>query len=305
MQIFNDRLFIEMYSENEGHLHGFRRVLVTGQTAYQQVEIVDTYEYGRCLLLDGKMQSGQVDEHIYHELLVHPAMVAHPLPKRILIIGGGEGATLREVLRHGSVERVDMLEIDEKVVEFAKRHLSEWHRGAFDDPRLRLIVGDGRRFVQETAEQYDVVLIDASDPSYDGPAYLLYTRQFYQEVAKRLSPAGIVATQAGAASPTCGEIMASIHTTLGKAFPVVRAHEAFIPSFGYPWGFCLGSMQSDPARLAPAEVDRRLNERGVQELKAFDGTTHCRQFMPDKTLRTMLASQGRLIKDQQPIYTPI
>lgn len=305
MRIFNDRLFVEMYSEHEGHLHGFQRVLVTGQTAYQQVEIVDTHVYGRCLLLDGKMQSSQVDEHIYHELLVHPAMVTHPAPRKILIIGGGEGATLREVLRHASVEQVDMLEIDEQVVTFAKHHLADWHRGAFDDPRLHLIIGDGRRHVEETPERYDLIFIDVSDPGYDGPAYLLYTLQFYQTAARCLRPDGLIAMQAGPSSPTCGEIMASIYRTLGEVFPVVGAYEAFIPSFGYPWGFCLGSRQLDPGRLGQEEVDQRLRRRSILDLKAYDGQTHRGQFILNKTLRTMLATQGRLIEDHQPIYTPL
>jgi spermidine synthase len=305
MQIFNDRLFVEMYSEHEGHLHGFRRVLVTGQTTYQQVEIVDTHAYGRCLLLDGKMQSSQVDEHIYHELLVHPAMITHPRPRSVLILGGGEGATAREVLRHASVERVDMLEIDEQVVTFAKRHLADWHRGAFEDPRLRLIFSDGRRYVENTQERYDLIFIDVSDPGYDGPAYLLYTLQFYQAAARCLLPDGLIVMQAGPSTPTCGEIMASIYRTLASVFSVVSAYEAFIPSFGYPWGFCLGSRRWDPRHLRQDEVDRRLRNRGILDLKAYDGQTHYGLFILSKTLRTMLATQGRLIEDQQPIYTPL
>lgn len=305
MRIFDNRWFVEMYSEHEGHLHGFRRILVTDRTTYQQVEIVDTEAFGRCLLLDGKMQSSQIDEHIYHELLVHPAMVAHPDPRKVLIIGGGEGATLREVLRHATVRQADMLEIDEQVVAFAKHHLGDWHRGAFEDPRLRLVFGDGRQYVESTRERYDLIFIDVSDPGNEGPAILLYTLQFYQAAARCLKPDGLIVMQAGASSPTCGEIMSSIFRTVGKVFPVVRVYEAFIPSFGYPWGFCCGARKWDPAGLRREKVDRRLDRRGIRDLKAYDGQTHEGLFILPKTLRSMLTTQGRLIEDHQPIYTPL
>jgi spermidine synthase len=268
MRIFNDRLFVEMYSSMKASPMDSSASWLPAKPL-PAVEIVDTHVYA-VPALDGKMQSSQVDEHIYHELLVHPAMVTHPAPRKILIIGGGEGATLREVLRHASVEQVDMLEIDEQVVTFAKRHLADWHRGAFDDPRLHLIIGDGRRHVEETPERYDLIFIDVSDPGYDGPAYLLYTLQFYQTAARCLRPDGLIAMQAGPSSPTCGEIMASIYRTLGEVFPVVGAYEAFIPSFGYPWGFCLGSRQLDPGRMGQEEVDQRLRRRSILDLKAYD-----------------------------------
>lgn len=305
MEIYNKNLFVEMYSEHEGHLHGFKRVLVEGRTDFQQVEIVDTHAYGRCLLLDGKMQSSQMDEFLYHELLVHPALITHPQPRRVLIIGGGEGATLREVLRHPGVERVDMIEIDAKVLDFARLHLREWHQGAFDDPRVRLVVGDGRRFVESSSDQYEAVIIDVSDPGFDGPACLLYTRQFYQAVADHLSLQGVIAMQAGSSSIVEGEIMASIYQTLRTVFPVVRGYETFIPSFDLPWGFCIGSRDLDPRSLTPAEVEQRLAERKLTDLRAYDGETHQGLFAQSKALRHTLATQGRVIEDHQPIYTPL
>ncbi|MBN1595826.1 polyamine aminopropyltransferase [candidate division FCPU426 bacterium] len=305
MDVIKAHLFVEMYSPNEGHLHGFKKVLVEGKTDFQTVEIVDTHEYGRCLLLDGKMQSSQMDEYIYHEFLVHPACTTHPHPRRVMIIGGGEGATLREVLRHADIERVDMIEIDAKVVDFAKRHLAEWHQGAFADKRCRLIVEDGRRYAETTGEQYDLIIIDVSDPGFEGPAYLLYTVQFYQAIARCLAPGGLIALQAGSSSVIHGEIMASVYRTLKKVFFVVRGYEASIPSFNLPWGFFIASRTADPKSLAAQTIDRRLAEREVVKLRAYDGETHEGLFKITKALRQMLETQGRVIEDKSPMYTPL
>jgi spermidine synthase len=131
----SNKWFIEYTSPDEGHIHGIKMIHYASQTKYQKMEIMDSGSYGRCLVLDGKMQSTVTDEFIYHEGLVHPAMLTHPNPKRVFIVGGGEGATLREVLRHKSVEYCMMVDIDQEVVEKSKELLPEWHQGAFDDPR--------------------------------------------------------------------------------------------------------------------------------------------------------------------------
>ncbi|HUK99897.1 MAG TPA: spermidine synthase, partial [Nitrospirota bacterium] len=137
--------FIEYTSPEEGHLHGIRMIHYASQTKYQRMEIMDCGSYGRCLVLDGKMQSTLTDEFIYHEALVHPALLTHPNPKRVFIVGGGEGATLREVLRHKSVEYCMMVDIDQEVVEKSKEFLPEWHQGAFDDPRTDLRFMEARK----------------------------------------------------------------------------------------------------------------------------------------------------------------
>jgi spermidine synthase len=178
--------FIEYTSPEEGHLHGIRMIHYASQTRFQRMEIMESGSYGRCLVLDGKMQSSIIDEFIYHEGLVHPAMLTHPNPKRVFIVGGGEGATLREVLRHKSVEYCMMVDIDREVVEKSKELLPEWHRGAFDDPRTDLRFMDARKYLEETQDSYDVIIIDISEPVEEGPAYLLFTREFYEIVKERL-----------------------------------------------------------------------------------------------------------------------
>ena len=157
--------------------------------------IADTFNYGRALFLDGSIQSSEDDEALYHEMLVQPAMLRHPNPRDVLIIGGGEGATLREVLVHRSVNSVTMVDLDREVVELCREHLLPWHRGAFDDRRVRLVYGDGRKFVEDDDGHYDVVIVDVVDMLDNGPAQALYTRQFYERLRRRLRPDAIVVVQ--------------------------------------------------------------------------------------------------------------
>lgn len=172
------RAYTEISTPYELHQFGVKEVLLSKQTAFQHVTILDTHEYGKMLVIDGRTQSAEDDEHIYHECLVHPALTAHPEPRRVLIIGGGEGATLREVLRHPSIARVVMVDIDRKVVEQCQKLLLEWHEGTFDDPRLELVFANGKEFIARTTERFDVVIIDVCDVLEDGPALALYTERF-------------------------------------------------------------------------------------------------------------------------------
>ena len=153
--------------------------------------------YGRSLLLDGKTQSTERDEHIYHESLVHPALLLHPEPRDIFIGGGGEGGTLRETLAHGTVGRVTMVDLDEQVVALCREHLPRHHQGAFDDPRATVIHTDARKYLEADSKQYDVMIMDLVNPLEGGPAYLLYTEEYYNIARARLKPGGILATQSG------------------------------------------------------------------------------------------------------------
>jgi len=141
------KLYCLENDESDLHLTGLTKIIYSGETDYQRVLVADSLNYGRILVLDGELQSAEVDEELYHEVLVQPAMILHPNPRRILIVGGGEGASLREVLRHKSVETVTMVDLDPKIIELAKEHLGLWHRGSFDDPRLNLVIAEGRQFI--------------------------------------------------------------------------------------------------------------------------------------------------------------
>ncbi|MGH9204623.1 MAG: methyltransferase domain-containing protein, partial [Vicinamibacterales bacterium] len=156
--------FYDRYTPAEVHAHRAGRIIARTKTKFQDVAIQEFEHLGRVLILDGKIQSAEVDEYIYHELLVHPAMLAHPKPRRVLLCGGGEGAPLREILRHPSVESVVMVDIDAELVALCREHLPAWHAKAFDDRRVRVLHADARAFVERTDERFDVIVNDITDP---------------------------------------------------------------------------------------------------------------------------------------------
>ncbi|NPA24109.1 MAG: polyamine aminopropyltransferase [Crenarchaeota archaeon] len=248
------------------------RVLQQTRSQYQNIEIVELTEYGRALVLDGLVQSTEVDEHIYHESLVHPAMTTHPEPKKVLIIGGGEGATLREVLKHSTVREAVMVDIDEKVVELSKQYLQELHKGSFYDPRGRVLIADGKEYVEKTQERYDVIILDLTDPYASEIAYELYTSQFYKKISNILTEDGIMVTQAGSSfyyENVYDKVLASVR----DVFPIVREYNVWVPSFGYACNFIIGSKRHDPEKLTREEVDKRLKDRNV-ETRFYNGRTH-------------------------------
>ena len=280
-----------------------REVLFRGRTAYQEVLIIDGASFGRSLLLDGKTQSTEGDEFVYHEALVQPSMVAHPDPRQVFIAGGGEGATAREVLSHRSVTKAVMVDIDREVVELCRRYLPNHHRGAFDNPRLELHHGDALEFLERSRQQFDVAVIDVPDPLEAGPAYLLFTREFYELVRDRLTPEGMVVTQAGPTGPTFyNQCFTAVVNTVGQVFPSVYAYEAFVPSFGGIWGFVIGSLGPGPVSLSDEEIGRRIAERVDGRLRFFDGTTQRGMFSVPKYLREGLSNETRVITRDNPLF---
>lgn len=299
----SSKWFLEYTTPEEGHMHSLRSVLYSTQTRFQQMEIMDTGSYGKCLVLDGKMQSSELDEFIYHEALVHPAMLTHPEPGDVFIVGGGEGATLREVLRHKSVRKAIMVDIDEEVVDKCKELLPQWHQGAFDDPRTELKFLDARRYLEETGNKYDIIVIDITEPVEEGPAYLLYTREFYEMVKDRLKDDGIISLQAGSTAINNLLNFTAVNRTLRTVFPIVTPYYASIPSFAFPWGFTLASKKFDPRDIPVEEVDMRIKKRIKGNLGYYDGIIHQGQFMLPKYIRQELEKQDKIIEDNTPLFT--
>ncbi|MGY3610238.1 MULTISPECIES: spermidine synthase [unclassified Bradyrhizobium] len=186
--------------------------------------IAETANYGKTLFLDGIIQSAALDQELYHELLVQPAMLAHPTPKHVLVIGGGEGATIWQALRHKSVESLAMVDIDGELISICREHMTDWHRGAFEDPRCRIIFSDGRAFIENDQRLYDVVIIDLSDLVSDSPSLALYTREFYLRIKERLKPGGIVGVQALRFSFADGHSHAMLARTLKSVFNEVHTY---------------------------------------------------------------------------------
>lgn len=291
------------FTKREGERLSYeaRSVVYTRQTAYQKLEIADTVSYGRALFLDDKIQSAELDEFIYHEALVHPALVLHPEPRSVMVIGGGEGATLRDVLRHRTVERALMVDIDQEAVEACRQYLGAWHQGAFDDPRTELLHQDARAYLEQHDERFDSIIIDITDPLAGGPSYRLFTREFYQLVAERLTEHGTIAVQAESVDLNVLQAHLTIVATLRDVFPHAAAYQAHVPSFGEAWGFAVAAKTRDPKELNPHEVDATLAERGCSNLRFYDGETHTRLFSLPKYLRRMLAEQRQVSTDAQPV----
>lgn len=279
------------------------RVLYTGKTRYQRIEIIETVPFGRCLILDGRTQSSEGDEFVYHEALVHPGLVSLAHPRSIFIAGGGEGATLREALSHRTVEQVVMVDLDQEVVELCQEYLPTFHQGAYEDPRLSLIHDDAARYLERSPAQYDFLIIDIPDPLEGGPAYLLYTREFYGLARQRMKDDGLLVVQAGPCGPlNYQEVFTAIHHTLSTVFPVVAPYRVYMPSFGSAWGFILASQRLNPAAISPGEVEARLAARLTRPLRFYDGATHAGLFTLPKYIREALSKEERLITRDNPLY---
>lgn len=171
------------------------RILFREKTEHQDLVIFENVLFGRVLALDGVVQTTEGDEHIYHEMLSHVPILAHGAASRVLIIGGGDGGMAREVLKHPGVATVTMVEIDPSVVELCRTHLPSINDGAFDDPRLDLVIADGAKFVEETKDRWDLVIIDSTDPL--GPGEILFGERFYRGCKRCLTTGGILVTQNG------------------------------------------------------------------------------------------------------------
>ncbi|MEM0026046.1 MAG: polyamine aminopropyltransferase [Zestosphaera sp.] len=254
-----------------------KNVYVAAKTRYQEVQIVDLEEFGRALVLDGYVQSTEADEFLYHESLVQPAMTTHPNPARVLVIGGGEGATLREVLKHNTVVEAVMVDIDGELVEFAKKYLEVMHRGSFSDPRAKVLIMDGLKYVEEAPRNYyDVVISDLTDPYGPEISRKLYSVEFYAKTKKLLRDGGVLVTQAGN-SFFFPEVYEEIVSNLKNVFKIVREYWTWIPSFGYACNYVIASDEHDPLKLGPEDVDKTLKSRGVVN-KYYDGRQHSAMF---------------------------
>ncbi|MEC9272855.1 MAG: polyamine aminopropyltransferase [Chloroflexota bacterium] len=294
--------FIEAVSPELSVMLKVRQIYYSGQTAYQKVEVLDSELFGRSLILDGKTQSTERDEHIYHETLVHPAMLCNPEPKQAFIGGGGEGGTLREVLGHKSVKRVTMVDLDSEVVALCREYLPNHHKGSFDDPRTSLIHQDARSYLQNTSDYYDVIILDLVDPLEGGTAALLYTQEFYTIAKARLNPGGVLVTQSGPAGLlNYTECFTTIFNTLGTVFDHTTATQVHIPAFQTLWGFTIASDTPFP-EASEDEVDAQIASRLASTLKYYDGVSHRNMLALPKFQREGLESEDRINKDSDPVF---
>ena len=294
--------FIESVYTDLNVMLKVREVFYSGSTAYQKVEVIDSELFGRSLVLDGKTQSTERDDHIYHETLVHPAMLCHPDPKQVFIGGGGEGGTLREVLCHNSVEMATMVDLDPEVVALCRQYLPNHHLGSFDDPRANLIHEDARAYLQNTPDLYDVIILDLVDPLEGGTAALLYTQEFYALAKARLNSGGVLVTQSGPAGLlSFKECFTTIFNTLGTLFDHIKAVQVHVPAFQTLWGFTIVSDTAFP-EVSEDDAEFELARRLSKKLKYLDGVSYSNMHSLLKFQRDGLRTEKRINKDSDPVF---
>ena len=283
--------YVEEFFPTETHHHAIDRVFYAGRTPFQSIGVIETPVFGKMLILDGDTQSSQRDEKIYHESLVHPAMAGADDRSDVLILGGGEGATLREVLRCGEVKRCTMVDIDGDVVELSKQYLPEWSDGAFDDKRARVIIGDALKFLEEDKDRYGVIISDLTEPLEDSPSNPLFCEKVFRDIKARLTDGGVYVLQASTAGFHNMSLHAKMARTLRAYYKHVASFYTHVPAFDNDWAFIACSDRVDLSALESAEVDAYCG--GLSgESYFYDGVTHRRIFSLPLYLRRELASEG-------------
>lgn len=291
--------FYEPFSDHLTRSIRVDRVLFEGKTRHQAVHCFYNKVLGKTLFLDRRIQSAQVDEFVYHEALVHPSLLTHSRPEKVLVIGGAEGATVRECLRHNSVVRAVMVDIDGELVKICQEHLPEWSEGAFSNSKTELVVGDARQYVETSKEKFDVIISDLTEPLKEGPSVYLFTREFFDGIAQSLTDDGIFVLQAGSADPYYNDFFQSCRKTLDQVFPSVRLYWTFIFSFGLPWGFMMASKKEGPLQMSDKEIQNRMDSRGISLLKFFHAGIYKGLFsLPLYLIRDF--SKGRVMTDKKP-----
>jgi len=255
------------------------------QTPYQKLELLQTPQFGKVLRLDDCFMTSEGEEFFYHEALVHPAAMAHPAPRKALILGGGDGGAAEELLKHPSIERVVLAELDEAVVQFSRQHLQSVHRGALDDPRVEVCIGDGLALMDASDERFDLALMDLTDP--DTPASALYAPDSLARMKRVLAPGGALVLHLG--SPVFhGAQVAELVRSLHQQFAVVRCYGLYIPLYGAYWGLAVASDELDPLELKAQQVAERLRQRKVRDLQYYNEQVHGALFALPNYYRELL-----------------
>ncbi len=243
--------YTEKQTEHFGITAKIKRTFVNEKTDFQDLAMIETEEFGRMLVLDGMVMTTIKDEFVYHEMVAHPALSTHPNPRHVLVVGGGDGGVIREVLKHKSVEKAVLVEIDGKVIEYSKQFLPEI-AGKLDDPRVEVIVNDGFMHIHQHKNAYDVIMVDSTEPV--GPAAPLFERGFYQGIFEALKEEGIFVAQTD--NPWFkADLIQKVNRDVREIFPITRVYAANIPT--YPsgmWTFTMGSKKYDPLEVAETTI---------------------------------------------------
>ena len=238
--------FTEKQTDRFGITMKVTKTYANEQTEFQHLAMMETEEWGTMLTLDGMVMTTVRDEFVYHEMVAHPALSTHPNPEKVLIVGGGDGGVVREVMKHAKVKKAVLVDIDGKVIEYSKKYLPTI-ASELDNPRVEVIVGDGYMHIAQHKNEYDVIMVDSTEPV--GPAVELFTKGFYQGIYDALKEDGIFVAQTD--NPWFkADLIRSVNRDVKEIFPIVRVYAANIPT--YPsglWTFTMGSKKYDPLNV--------------------------------------------------------
>jgi len=295
------RLVAEWLNARFGFFYTVDKSLYSGRTRYQDIEIVKAGEFGRTLRLDNITQVVEKNEYHYHEPMTHAAMCGHRRPRDVLVIGAGDGGILREVLKYPTVRTVTLAELDAGVIAVSARYLSRVNRDVFRDPRVRVEIADGRRYVEANPGRFDVVIMDVTDPF--GNSKMLYTREFFRAVRRSFRDRGGVFSMHGESPVTRPEAYNCIQKTLRTVFHSISTMYVYIQMYATLWSIDVCSDTTDLCAMRARTIDRKLSTYGIRGLKMFSGRT-LEAMLVEFPYLTDIRRQGRgrIITDDKPDF---
>ncbi|KAK7328865.1 hypothetical protein VNO77_22992 [Canavalia gladiata] len=273
------------------------RVEFQGASEFQNLTVLTTKRFGKALVFDGHLQNTEMDEYIYHESLVHPALLLHNEPKTVFIMGGGGGSAAREALRHRNIKKVKICDIDKDISGLIRKHVRANHK-AFNDKRLQIVYNDAKDELEKSKEKFDVIIGDLPDPNESKLCNNLYTKSFYEHVANQnLKEDGLFVTQAGPAGIlTHKAVFSPIYNTLKQVFTYVIAYTTVVPSYGDLYGWIMAS--NKPINLDSEQLNKRIGERIKGELRYLDGPLITASTALSKTLKKSLMKETRIFTEE-------
>jgi spermidine synthase len=281
----------EYLSEGEVHCHKITGKTFVAHSAHQKIEVLETASFGRALLLDGRIQHLQHDEYIYSESIVHPvATLLAEHCRRVLVVGGGPGGVIRELLKHRRVEQVMQVEIDASVLTLTRDYFQHIAQGCHNDPRVQVVIADIRDYLCDCTQEFDLIIHDVSEPLADSPASSLFSRQLIAALQQRLAPHGRFVSWAGSMGPRSLRLAGQIVARARSLFAHVDCITSHTQSYGTSWLTVIGGMQEwHPLAEPVMQIDQRIARQIDGELRLYDGITHHHMFLLPKDVRQALA----------------
>jgi spermidine synthase len=287
--VASDQIIFDWLNACAGYGFTARACLQTLQSPFQRIEVYDTPQFGRLFRLDGRLMTSEGEEFFYHECMTHPAMLAHPNPESVLVIGGGDGGSSEELFKHPSVRRIVMAELDQAVIDISRQYLDKIHHGVFDDPRLVVRIGDGFETVRTMTERFDLIVLDLTDP--DTPAFHLYSEPFFRMCRSLLNPGGMMTLHLGSPVFQPSTVRKNARN-LRRVFPQVHPMSLYVPLYGSLWCLAVASDAADPRAIGAEGVAARMRERGLTDLRYYNAEVHGALFALPNFVRDLTCASA-------------